>query len=118
MRVSRGHSCTRKLIDFDRIDGPVCTSEVLRIVSNEIDTSVEAAERRILRTVGALRIDVTGPSPTEIGVDNDAVIVEVGINIAALKQSCGLAKLGNVWCSGCDATWNTISAEEPDLDVV
>lgn len=70
------------MIDFERVDGPVCLCKGGWVVAHIVDARLHASGARSLRTtrVGAIR--VAGVVPTEGIVKDDIVQGEMGVNIA------------------------------------
>ncbi len=76
------------LIDLDRVDLPVGLSEVRWVVANKIDTGVQTADIGGLRALWELaRVHLTGPSATEVGVDDDTHICKMRLDVAGVSSA-------------------------------
>jgi hypothetical protein len=82
-------SSLRHLIHFDRVDRPVCLSEIRRIVANKIDARIPAVSVRTHGTLVVLAVDVSSPVTAEVCVYNNTHVAEMLVDVTlALCVDC------------------------------
>ena len=116
--------CTWHLIDLQRVDLPIRLFEIGGIVADKIRARIQALVcGSTLRTVRKLGVDFTSPSTTEVGVYDDAHVVEMAVDGAGVTTTTLLIDGGCTECRHigrpiCDTAWYATSREEPGLDKV
>ena len=101
-------------IDLQAIDSPISGLERLRVVLDVILTG-----RRFAGASAILAPDGPRPVTTEGGIEDDIIILEVIINIAAratLEGSSSCSPSRRIRIGACGAVGDAIAAEEPDVD--
>lgn len=92
--VALGLGRTTLLVHLERVDGPIRILECRRVASDKLNT------RRSRATI--VVEGLASPGAAEGGVEDNGVIVEVVVKIAAAEVGHGLAELGDVGLAGLD----------------
>jgi len=98
------------LVDSEVVDSPVRILEYRRIGGDVVNARGGRA--------AVIGESLAGPGATESGVEDDGVVVEVVVEVAALEIGHGLAELADIGLAGLDGRGNVVAREEPDVDVL
>lgn len=108
-----GGAGTVGLVDLERVDGPVRVLEGRGVVLDEV-----LAGGGLGSAGGVVGPDVSGPVAAEGGVEDDLVVHEevVDVAAAAAERGHGLAPAAGVRAAGRDVRGHGGAREEPDVD--
>ena len=86
--VALGLGGTALLVDLEVVDSPEGILECGRVVGDEVNTRGGRA--------AIVEEGLASPGATESGVEDDGVVVEVAVEVAAAEVGHGLAELADI----------------------